>query len=65
MIALELGRDGRVLIRPSGTEPKLKIYVDLGVELGRTETPAAREEQALGAARQIAEQVVQGLGLAD
>jgi phosphomannomutase len=29
LIELELGESGRVLVRPSGTEPKLKIYVDL------------------------------------
>ena len=29
LVALRLTGDARVLIRPSGTEPKLKIYVDL------------------------------------
>jgi phosphomannomutase len=29
LIALQLGGAGRVLARPSGTEPKLKVYVDL------------------------------------
>lgn len=29
LIELELGKMGRILTRPSGTEPKLKIYVDL------------------------------------
>jgi phosphomannomutase len=29
LIELSLGEQGRLLVRPSGTEPKLKIYVDL------------------------------------
>lgn len=32
LIELTLGQRGRILVRPSGTEPKLKIYVDLTEE---------------------------------
>jgi phosphomannomutase len=34
LIEMEIGDHGRVLVRPSGTEPKLKIYVDLRDEAG-------------------------------
>ena len=44
LIDLNLGEAGRCLIRPSGTEPKLKIYVDLtevAVDSGSAEILAA------------------------
>lgn len=34
LVELKLGDRGRALVRPSGTEPKLKIYVDLRGEAG-------------------------------
>lgn len=40
LVELDLGESGRVLARPSGTEPKLKIYVDLAGEPG--EDPQTR-----------------------
>ena len=43
LIALELGGQGRILVRPSGTEPKLKIYVDLVAD-SRSDAHAARSE---------------------
>lgn len=43
LVELTLGETGRVLVRPSGTEPKLKIYVDLAVN-PEGETLSQQEE---------------------
>lgn len=56
LVALALEGGSRVLVRPSGTEPKLKIYVDLrmalaaGADLAELEARALREAAGLAAA---------------
>ena len=49
-IVLYLGDSIRVIVRPSGTEPKVKVYfevvVPVGVEVGVEAVPAARREGA-------------------
>jgi phosphomannomutase len=64
LIELTLGDRGRLLVRPSGTEPKLKVYVDLtrrpgaGADVWATERELRAEAEALAAA------LVSELGLA-
>jgi phosphomannomutase len=57
LIALELEGGGRVLVRPSGTEPKLKIYVDLPAVLGEGQRLGAEQERTTATARSLAEEI--------
>ncbi len=61
LVVLDLEPTGRVLIRPSGTEPKLKIYVDLRGEAGDDVAASERETQERAAA--IASAMGEFLGL--
>ena len=63
LIELSLGERGRVLVRPSGTEPKLKIYVDACRRLAADDDVWQSEAALLTEARSLAEATVTALGL--
>lgn len=62
LVELEL-TGGRVLLRPSGTEPKLKIYVDLRGEAAGGASLQAVEEALAREAGELARELVEKLGL--
>lgn len=61
LIEMTLGDNGRVLVRPSGTEPKLKIYVDLRGDAGAR--PRQRREDLTTTARSLGEELAVALGI--
>jgi phosphomannomutase len=55
LVEFMLGDAGRVLTRPSGTEPKLKIYVDLRQDLGSSGGIHGQRNDLLENASELAE----------
>jgi len=62
LIALELA-DGRAMIRPSGTEPKCKIYIDLRGELAPDEDLDERTAELRREAAEVAAALAAHVGL--
>lgn len=59
-----LGRvEGRVLVRPSGTEPKLKVYVDLHAQPFSRARPRAGAEALTNVAHAIGASLLERLGV--
>ncbi len=61
LIELSLGSHGRVLVRPSGTEPKLKIYADLTEPISGD--PLIQQGLLGGRCREVAKAVAEAIGL--
>ncbi len=60
LVAFDLGAAGRALVRPSGTEPKLKIYVDLRADAG--DDWRATEERIIETAAAVATDLASFMG---
>ncbi len=63
LVELALGDAGRVFVRPSGTEPKLKLYVDLCVPLAAGAPLGVAEEAGRADALAVARSLVTALDL--
>lgn len=63
LVELDLGARGRALVRPSGTEPKLKIYVDLVAVRDPSQAAEAQELALVAEADTVAAAIAEQLGL--
>lgn len=61
LVELSFGISGRALVRPSGTEPKLKFYVDLTAPAGKD--PHAEQAELTQSAKRVAQELAGSLGL--
>jgi phosphomannomutase len=62
LLELRLG-GGRALARPSGTEPKFKIYVDLRADLAPADDTWQREKTVIAEAKTVAQELAKIMGI--
>ncbi|MFQ5554693.1 MAG: phospho-sugar mutase [Acidimicrobiia bacterium] len=63
LVELSFASGGRVLVRPSGTEPKLKIYTDLRTAVGPGDDWKAAERDLLERSEAVASALALRIGL--